>query len=287
MSIDTLPSKYINKEFSYKDRLIPMFKWSGGKRSEIKFFEHFIPKNIDTYIEPFIGAGALFFYLNHTKNIINDTHDEIYNFYNVASTSLAGILSHLERWENTEECYYMVRNEVPLEHTYTPLVQAARFLYLRKTCFRGMYRTNKSGHFNIPFGRYKTYTIPSFTDWSSYQSLLNNTTICHRDFADMFSTYGSCPDNFIFCDPPYLSEFSKYGADDFTEDDHIRLSTCFYQSKAKVMIVVGDHPTIRRLYADSIRFKYHKKYAFKIKENRVGDEINNHHLIITNYPITF
>ena len=134
--------------------LKPIVKWSGGKGDEISRFDKYIPDTYDTYIEPFIGGGALFFHLSPKKAIIADVHKELVDLYKSIKNNKGNIIyKFMEDHPNDEETYYKVRDE--MAHT-TMLENAKRFYYLRKTCYRGMLRYNKKGKFNIPFGRYKT-----------------------------------------------------------------------------------------------------------------------------------
>jgi len=279
-----------NKKF--KKCLKPMFKWCGGKRREFAYIYKFLPNmnEVDTYIEPFIGGGALYFSLNHNKNIINDIHPEVTNFYEVSKTNLSDIYNNLNEWKNEEKEYYRIRDELDCN---TNILKASRFYYLRKTCFRGMLRYNSKGKFNIPFGRYKTYNLneidPNKNLFKRYEEILNNTIIENRDFSHLFEEYNS-PDNFMFLDPPYDSSFQNYGFDDFNEIQQRKLSKLFKETIIKCMIVISETPLIKELYSGNdtngnpyIKGFYPKKYGFKIKENRIGNEINKNHLIITNY----
>lgn len=267
----------------------PLCKWSGGKRKEIPLFKDYFPKDFKTYIEPFIGGGAVYFDLNFSgQNVINDIHPELYNFYKMIAEGYSNqILQLVNSWGITEQDYYYVRGggkRCKNGECFTPsndIEKAAQFYYLRKTCFRGMIRYNAQGEFNIPYGKYKTV---DFSDLNNieYENLLKRTEVNFGDYKKIFERYNS-PDNFVFLDPPYDSEFNDYGFDNFNQQSQRDLAEIFKSTKNKCMIIISETPFIRDLYQDYIVGTYPKKYAFKIYGGRVGDEIDKNHLIILNY----
>ncbi len=258
--------------------LQPLVKWSGGKSDEIKLFEKYIP-SYDTYIEPFVGGGALFFYLNSKKNIISDTHQELIALYkSIKNGDKNEIYNFMKSNDNKEDIYYNIRDKMICKND---LDIAKRFYYIRKTCYRGMSRYNKNGKFNIPYGRYKNYNFENLLD-NRYEDILKNTTIYNESYKYIFDNYND-ENNFVFLDPPYDSEFTDYGYCKFEKKDHITLSEYFKTTKNKCLMIIGKTEFISNLYKDYIVDEYKKKYRFKIHSNRVGDEINTTHLIIKNY----
>lgn len=273
-------------------KLKPICKWSGGKRDEIKQFSKFYPKSFKRYIEPFVGGGAVFFDLNFDGvNVINDVHPELINFYKQIKLGNAEkIYEKLKSFGKSENDYYVVRGGgkklLPNTEIFIPendIDNAARFIYLRRSCYRGMLRYNQKGEFNVPWGRYKTLNFDDIIE-PKYGELLYRTEIMEGDYRLVFEKYNE-PDDFYFIDQPYDSTFNDYGGDSFNRDNQKELFNKFKTTKSKCLMVVGGSEFIRELYDGYIKFEYPKKYAFKLHSGRIGDEINVNHLVITNYDI--
>ena len=270
--------------------LKPLCKWSGGKRDEIKQFKELYPTNFKRYIEPFAGGAAVYFDLEFQgENVINDIHPDLVNFYRQISQGHSQeIYDLVSSWGISEMDYYFVRGGgkklpkgAPVFTPISDIDRAAQFIYLRKTCFRGMIRYNSDGKFNIPWGKYKSANFDELIN-PRYTSLLERTTIFQSDYNQLFDDYNQ-QDNFFFIDQPYDSAFNDYGGDNFTRENQIQLFERFSTTKSKCMMVVGGSEFIRNLYQDYIVREYPKNYSFKIYAGRVGDEINVNHLVITNY----
>lgn len=267
----------INETNNHKS-LKPIIKWSGGKKDELKQIIQHIPETYSTYLEPFIGGGAVYFHLNPENAVINDVHKELIDFYqSIKNGNAMDIYDFMKKHPNDEETYYKVRDY----DNKDVLDNAKRFYYLRKTCFRGMLRYNKNGKFNIPFGRYKTYNFEEIKN-KDYEDILKRTEILNESFETIFNEYNNA-DNFMFLDPPYDSEFTDYGYCTFGKEEQKKLATCFKETKIKCLMIIGKTPFIEELYKDYIVDEYDKKYRFKLHSGRVGDEINTKHLIIKNY----
>lgn len=259
-------------------KLDPLIKWSGGKKDEIKSFITHIPE-FDTYLEPFIGGGAVFFHLKPKKAVITDVHKELIDLYTAIKNGKSDeIYKFMEEHPNEEKVYYEIRDTMVINDY---LDRAKQFFYQRKTCFRGMLRYNSKGKFNIPFGRYKTYNFEILKN-KDYEKLLQNTKIECKDFSYIFENYND-PNNFMFLDPPYDSEFTNYGYCSFGKKEHEKLAKYFKETKNKCLMIIGKTDFICELYKDYIVDEYDKKYRFKLHSGRIGDEINTKHLIIKNY----
>ena len=259
--------------------LKPLIKWSGGKSDEISKFIGYIPTTYDTYLEPFIGGGAVYFHLNPTKAVITDVHKELVDFYKAVKNGKSNdIYEFMSKTPNEEATYYKIRDEMVINDY---IDNAKRFFYQRKTCFRGMLRYNSSGKFNIPFGRYKTYIYEILKN-KKYEELLKNTIVECKDFSYIFENYNNS-NNFMFLDPPYDSEFTDYGYCSFGKEEHEKLANYFKNTSIKCLMIIGKTQFISDLYKDYIVGEYEKKYRFKLHSGRVGDEINTKHLIIKNY----
>lgn len=258
--------------------LCPIVKWSGGKKDELKNFIDYIPKTYNIYLEPFIGGGAVYFKLNPDKSVINDVHKELIDFYNCIKNGQSNeVYKFMKEHQNDSETYYKVRS---YDHE-DQLDNAKRFYYLRKTCYRGMLRYNKKGGFNIPFGRYKTCNYEDLLN-KDYEDIFKRTEILNKDFEYIFENYND-PNNFMFLDPPYDSEFTDYGYCTFGKKEHNKLAECFKKTNIRCLMVIGKTDFISELYKDYIVYEYDKKYRFKLHSGRVGDEINTKHLVIKNY----
>jgi DNA adenine methylase len=255
----------------------PLIKYTGSKQKEIPQILSHIPDTYNRYVEPFVGGGSLYFYLEPTKALISDTHSDLISIYKSIHDGYAQkIREFMENHPNNETTYYNVRSW----NTQTRLEKAQKFFYLNKTAFRGIMRYNSNGEFNVPYGRYKKI------NWSQLKNqnlieLLRNTDIREQDYKEIFEEVDE--NDFVFLDPPYDSNFKKYGQDAFTEDDQRELAQYFAQSPAKCLMIIGETELTANLYHEYIVERYHKKYAFRIYSNRVGDEINNNHLVIRNY----
>ena len=140
----------------------PIMKWAGGKTQMLGDIMPKIPQKYGKYIEPFIGGGALFFALSPDKAIIADSNPELINMYRQVADNVEAVISHLKKYKNTKEDFYEVRSLDWLKLKKEEA--AARTIYLNKTCFNGLYRVNKRGQFNVPFGKYKA---PNFCDEES------------------------------------------------------------------------------------------------------------------------
>jgi DNA adenine methylase len=249
------------------------------KKDEIKLFIHHIPNNINIYLEPFIGGGAVYFHLQNNKNVINDVHKELIDFYNsIKNGNSEDIYKFMNENKNEEENYYKVRDKYEIRNE---LDNAKRFYYLRKTCYRGMMRYNSKGGFNIPFGKYKSINYEELKN-KKYEELLQKTEVLNKNFDYIFNNYND-NNNFMFLDPPYDSEFTNYGYCSFGKEEHRKLAELFKKTKNKCLMIIGETDFIKELYSDYIVSSYDKKYRFKLHSGRINDSINNKHLIIKNY----
>jgi len=259
--------------------LKPLVKWSGGKSDELANILPHIPTDYDTYLEPFVGGGAVYFHVAPKKAVLSDVHVELIDLYRAMHDGSAPVIREfMASHPNDEETYYQVRDKMEIA---SPLDNACRFYYLRKTCYRGMLRYNKSGKFNIPFGRYKTLNYTDLED-PRYTALLGQADIRLDTFETIFREYND-PANFMFLDPPYDSEFTDYGYCQFGRAEHETLAKCFKETRIRCLMVIGRTDFIADLYRDYIVAEYPKQYRFKLHSGRVGSEINTSHLVIKNY----
>src|ERR1035437_3860019 len=157
----------------------PFLKWAGGKTQLLSELSKYIPINYNRYIEPFIGGGAFFFYLNPENAIISDSNEELVVTYKTIKESVEDVILSLKGFINDEDFYYKIRAINPL--TLSNIERTARLIYLNKTCFNGLYRVNKKGMFNVPFGkRSGSFFNPDNLRESS--EFLQNTIIEHADY---------------------------------------------------------------------------------------------------------
>lgn len=281
----------------------PMIKYRGGKSKEIPNIIWHIPRFGGRYIEPFFGGGALFFYLEPQRAIINDINTKLIDFYLGVRNDFAKLheeLDEIEKIYANNRCEFEelkiqhpdVRVEDKNESLYYHLraqfndkekklySNAALYYYINKTAYSGMIRYNANGEFNVPFGRYPNFSAESIT--KSHSLLLQRTEIYNDDYSKIFNMCNA--DDFIFLDPPYDCTFSDYGnetyKDGFQEEEHRRLAQNFRNLPCKALMVIGRTPLIDELYGDYIVEKYEKNYAVNIR-NRF--KAGATHVIVTNY----
>lgn len=194
----------------------PFLKWVGGKRQLMPTIANHLPKNIKelTYIEPFIGGGAVLFHLQPKNAIINDFNEELINVYEVIKTDLDELIKDLKKHKNEAEYFYEIRSLDRNENfkNLSKVQRASRVIFLNKTCFNGLYRVNNAGEFNAPFGRYKKPNIVNEPTLKAVSKYLNSNDIVIKsgDYSDVLKT--AKKDSFIYLDPPYhpISESSNF-----------------------------------------------------------------------------
>ena len=257
----------------------PIMKWAGGKTQMLSDIMPKIPKKYGKYIEPFIGGGALFFALNPDKAIIADRNPELINMYQQVADNVETVISYLKKYKNTKEDFYEVRSLDWLKLKKEEA--AARMIYLNKTCFNGLYRVNKKGQFNVPFGKYKA---PNFCDEEvlyAASDVLKKATIECVDYLSVLKKYAE-PGDFIFLDPPYLpiseySDFKRYTKEQFYEEDHIELAKevkRLQELGCYVILTNSNHPLVHELYADyKIEVIQTKRYISCNGSKRKGEDI--------------
>ncbi|MDD3773158.1 MAG: Dam family site-specific DNA-(adenine-N6)-methyltransferase [Weeksellaceae bacterium] len=230
----------------------PFLKWAGGKTQLIPELVKYTPKVFNKYIEPFIGGGAFYFFLNPTNAVIGDLNSELIITYKAIKNSVEDVISHLESFKNNETFYYNIR-AVDTEKL-SNIERAARLIYLNKTCFNGLYRVNKKGKFNVPYGK-RTGSFLDSEGLRNASEFLQNTIIEFADYTETLKKYARKGD-FIFLDPPYYpvgkySDFKRYTKEFFYHDDQIALKEEFERlvnMGCHVILTNSEHPVILELY---------------------------------------
>lgn len=232
----------------------PFLKWAGGKTQMIPDLLKFAPAKFNKYIEPFIGGGALYFNINHPKSIISDLNEELVITYKQVKENVFEVISVLDSYINTEEFYYKIRSVSP--SSLSDSERAARLIYLNKTCFNGLFRVNKKGDFNVPYGK-RTGPFLNKQNLIGASEYMQDTEIYHLDYKETLKRYAKKGD-FVFLDPPYqpvgkFSDFKRYTKEFFYENDQIELANIFKDLTNKgcyVMLTNSDHPFILDLYKE-------------------------------------
>jgi DNA adenine methylase len=238
----------------------PFLKWAGGKRQLLPFLKKHLPPAYNDYYEPFIGAGALLFSQQPAKAVINDVNPELINCYRVIKDLSTDLLADLQKHSNNKDHFYKTR-ELDRDEKFgqlSPVERASRIIYLNKTCFNGLFRVNKRGQFNVPFGRYKNPNIVNADTIQSISRYLNDNqiTILNTDFAKAVET--AQRGDFVYFDPPYdplsdTSSFTGYSLTQFGKAEQEHLCDVFDALTRKgcfVMLSNSSTGLIAGLYAD-------------------------------------
>lgn len=268
-----------------QDKPKPSVKWAGGKNQLLSQFEPLFPdKEFDLYIEPFVGGGAVFFHLLPRKAILIDNNFELINFYKVVRDSLEELLSDLGKHENTPDYYYEIR-AVDV-NKLDEIQRASRFLYLNKTSYNGLWRVNRKGQFNVPYGRYKNPNIKDEDNLKKASEVLKRAEIICGDFS-LAKEYAT-KKTFIYFDPPYhplsdTANFTSYTSDPFDASDQRRLASLFQGLDEKgcmLMLSNSDTPFIKKLYQGFNIAKVYARRAINCKGSKRGPISE---LVIRNY----
>lgn len=239
----------------------PVLKWVGGKRQLMDEIKNLLPKNYTTYYEPFIGGGAVLFELQPKKAVINDVNGELINLYNIIKDDVDGLVEDLKKHENTSEYFYKIREKDRNRNEYEKLSnieKASRIVYLNKTCFNGLFRVNKSGEFNSPFGKYKNPNIVNEVTLRAVNKYFNKADIkiLNGDFEEALK--GIRRGSFVYMDPPYdpvssSANFTGYDKGGFNRDEQVRLKAlCDKLDKRGVKFLLSNSATdfIKDLYKE-------------------------------------
>ena len=244
----------------------PILKWAGGKTQMLNDLLPKVPSSYGRYIEPFFGGGAMFFALQPENAIIADSNPELINMYRQVAANVDEIIQYLKKYENTSEMFYTVREQ---DWTQLPKAEAAaRTIFLNRTCFNGLYRVNKQGKFNVPYGKYANPKICDEDGLKAASEALKKAELLCGDYLLVLDHYAQ-PGDFVFLDPPYLpiseyADFKRYTKEQFYEEDHVELAKIIMRLQERgchIILTNSNHPLVHELYApftiDVIQTKRH------------------------------
>ena len=243
----------------------PFLKWAGGKTSLLPELLQAAPEQIETYYEPFVGGGALFFALQaegrFKRAVLSDSNKELINAYIQVRDNVDGLVEalsvHQRKYHSAEdraEYYYTIRGK----KLTCSLGGAANLIFLNKTCYNGLYRVNSQGGFNVPHGRYRNPTICDKGNLRAVSAALQGVELRVGDFADVPSRASG--GDFVYFDPPYvpLSEtayFTSYTAKEFGIDEQKRLATTatlLAKQGSHVALSNSGHPDVVETYSAKV-----------------------------------
>ena len=244
-------------------KIKPFVKWAGGKGSLIPQLKSFYPfelenETINKYVEPFVGGGAVLINILQKYNVKEayafDINLDLINCYNIIKVDVEGLINELNRKEKEflelendkrQKYYYNIRREYNLykiKENELSVKRASEFIFLNRTCFNGLYRVNKNGEFNVPFGRYKNPTICDSENLRNLSYLIRNVVFQHGDYKKSERYIDS--NTFVYFDPPYrplsiTSGFTSYTKEDFNDENQKELANYFKKldgKNAKLML---------------------------------------------------
>jgi len=231
----------------------PFIKWAGGKGKLVPQLLQKIGREYGIYHEPFLGGGALFWALAPTHAVLSDSNEHLVNAYIAVRDNVEALITELISYPHDKRFFYQTRAFFGKGNN---LQRAASFIYLNKTCFNGLFRVNKSGEFNVPFGDYENPTICNAEALRACNYALRGVDVRQQDFTDVI--YRAVKGDLVYFDPPYLplsatSSFTAYTSNGFSLADHVRLRDVALElSKCGVRVIISNSaaPAIRDLYAD-------------------------------------
>jgi len=275
----------------------PLLKWAGGKRAIAQELQARFPEGWEngTYIEPFLGGGAVFLYLSPKKAIISDVNSRLVGFYQHVRNSLLPLLEGIEAnasafnslSADTEKLdfYQLIRSRFNESHPDS--IESAVGVYtLNKLCFNGLYRENASGGFNVPFGKKNSFPAIEKADFHNVSELLGATEILNSDFESTVSN--AIAGDFVYLDPPYIPlagspSFTSYHASGFGLEEQIRLASVMVELKSrgvKAMCSNSDTPLTREVFS---ALRLDQLQAPRMVSARAVGRGSVSELVITNY----
>lgn len=265
--------------------VMPILKWVGGKRQLLDEIMPLVNSKCSTYVEPFVGGGAVFFRLQPAKAIINDYNNELINVYLTIRDHPEELIDKLQEHDsnNSEEYFYMMRSK-DRDDKYeflSDIDKAARIIYLNKTCYNGLYRVNSAGQFNTPYGKYKNPNIVNETTIRAISKYLNNPKIqiMQGDYKKVLSKVRKGA--FVYLDPPYMpisssSSFTGYTENGFSYEKQVELKQQCDKLRDRGISFLqsnSDCSEIRELYKDYNVISVQAKRSINSKGDKRG-EIN-------------
>lgn len=246
------------------EEIQPFVKWIGSKRRVVDKLKEHLPVGYNlqegSYYEPFVGSGAMMLALRPANAVINDLNPELTLTYKVIrdNKEYQKMLNQLREWEkeHTEELYYKIRDmdRKPSYVSVEDYIHAARLIYLNKTCYNGLYRTNRKGEFNAPCGHKEKVKLFDRKNLNAVHEYLssNDITIFNGDYGEVIRS--AKEGDFVYLDPPYDGTFNKYTAKSFGEKDQKKLAETFYvlaNRGVNVMLTNSNTELINSLYVSS------------------------------------
>lgn len=232
-------------------RVTPFLKWAGGKRWFCHNHLDLLPKVYNRYLEPFLGSGAVFFRMRPDFSILGDKNVDLIDTYNAIKRDPDSVWSLIldHNAEHSKEYYYHQRSLSGGDDT----VRAARFIYLNRSCWNGLYRVNLLGQFNVPIGTKTSVLLPT-DDFRGVSDALQASDIVSGDFEAVIDRAED--EDFVFVDPPYTVKhnnngFVKYNESIFSWDDQVRLRNSIVRAVnrgASCIVTNAHHPSIHELY---------------------------------------
>lgn len=260
------------------DLVQPFIRWAGAKRMHTPALRAMLPERVGTYYEPFMGSAALFFAAKPRSSRLSDTASDLVHTFLEVRDRPREVYEALRPWKVDKAMFYEIRAMRELEGPE----RAARFIYLNKTCWNGLYRVNSQGHFNVPFGRPKSSNVASLANLLACSSALRGSlSIETKDFEEAVSD--SRDGDVVFFDPPYVTGHANNGFVDYNETlftwaDQERLARVAKDLAGRgvfVLLTNAEHDSIRSLYEGStmVRLDRHSTLASKKEHRRKVSEL--------------
>ncbi|MBD3260431.1 MAG: Dam family site-specific DNA-(adenine-N6)-methyltransferase [Candidatus Altiarchaeales archaeon] len=270
----------------------PFLKWVGGKQQLLNQYDQLFPKTFDSYFEPFIGGGAVFFHLQQkgiTGNIrLSDSNEELINAYRVVRGHIDELIAMLKfhQENHSKGYYYRIRELDRLPIKLNHIERAARTLYLNKTCYNGLYRVNSKGQFNSPMGSYKNPNIANESVLRQASEALQDAFLMSGDFSGVLNW--AMRGDFVYFDPPYdpisdTANYTGYTANGFDDKDQFRLWVLFRDLTNRgcyCMLSNADTELVRDTYK---HFRIETVQARRAVNSKAGKRGPINEVVILNY----
>lgn len=266
-----------------KMRAKPFLKWAGGKQGLAETLVKFFPSSFRRLYEPFLGGGSVLFTLRPASAIVGDQNEWLLDSYAAVRKDWKKVAAILDRLPNTKNEFLRIRSIDP--DSLDLLTRAAHFIYLNKTCFRGLFRVNRKGRFNVPYGEYqRAYYDPA--NLHAVSMALQQVDFRSSDFELTLHDVG--PEDFVYCDPPYYklggySDFNRYTRYQFRENDHMRLAAVcreLHDRGIRWAVSNSNTPFIRSLFDDFEMIEIENRREINL--NSQSRDITE--LLVINYP---